>query len=149
MGLKVRGYAAVFGNIDSWGDIIDKGAFTAWLKENPNKEIPLFWEHDHVWSWDDPARPIGKTTTLIEDNYGLYYEAILSDTPKADELATLIQDGAIKGASFAYRVTDYYVEDEIRHLSGLALMEVSPVNWGANDKAYIEVHPQQENTDDA
>lgn len=148
MGLLVRGYAAVFGNVDSWGDIIDKGAFSEWLKANPDTELPIFWEHDHV-SYGDPKTPIGKTTKLTEDNYGLYYEGELSDTPKAAEIATLLSDGAIKGASFAYRVTDHYLEDEIRHLSGLEPMEVSPVNWGANPKAYIEVTPQQEIPDDA
>ncbi len=147
MGLKVCGYAAVFGNVDSWGDIIDKGAFTDWLKANPNTELPMFWEHDHV-SWGDPKTPIGKTTMLIEDDFGLYYEGELSETPKADEIATLLSDGAITGASFAYWVTDHYLEDEVRHLSGLEPLEVSPVNWGANDKAYVELKPQQENTDD-
>ncbi len=144
MGLKVRGYASVFGNLDSDNEIIDKGAFSEWLKANPDTELPIFWHHDHGRSWSDPARPIGKTTMLLEDNFGLYYEGELSDTPKADELATLIADGAVTGASFAFRTTDDYIKDEIRHLSGLAPSEISPVNWGANSKASIEAIPQQE-----
>lgn len=143
MGLKVRGYAAVFGNVDSYGEIIDKGAFSSWIKANPTVAVPIFWEHDHIWSWDDPARPIGSTTYLLEDDHGLYFEGELADTPKAEEIATLMEQGAVRNASFAFRVTDEYKEDDIRHLSGLSLKEISPVNWGANDQAYIEPIPQE------
>lgn len=142
MGLKVRGYAAVFGNVDSYNEIVDPGAFTVWINENPDTVTPIFWEHDHI-SWGDPKTPIGKTTLLREDDYGLYFEGELSDTPKADEIATLLADGAIKGASFAFQVTDQYEEDDVWHLSGLSLKEISPVNWGANPKAYIEAIPQE------
>jgi HK97 family phage prohead protease len=141
--LKVRGYASVFGNVDSYGEIVDKGAFTDFIKANPNVEIPIFWEHDHIWSWGDPARPVGKTTLLREDDYGLYFEGELADTDKATEIATLIEQGAVRNASFAFKVTDEYLEDEVRHLSGLGLKEISPVNWGANDQAYIEPIPSE------
>ncbi len=148
MGLKVRGYAAVFGNVDSYNEVIDAGAFTQWLADNPDTELPIFWEHDHAFAFEEPARPIGKTTRIIEDSKGLYFEGELSTTPKAQEIATLLEDGAIKGASFAFRVTDDYHEDEVRHLSGINPTEISPVNWGANSKAYIEVIPQQETPTD-
>lgn len=141
--LKVRGYAAVFGNLDSHNEIIDKGAFSDFLKANPNAEIPIFWEHNHIWSWSDPARPVGKTTMLREDDHGLYFEGELADTDKAEEIAALITQGSIKNASFAFRVKDDYLEDDIRHLSGIKLNEISPVNWGANDQAYIEPIPQE------
>jgi len=145
--LRVRGYAAVFGNVDSYGEIIDAGAFSDWLSENPDTQVPIFWEHDHIWSWEDPARPIGVTTMLRQDAKGLYYEGELAETEKAAEIGVLLEQGALKGASFAFKVTDEYQEDEVWHLSGLTLKEVSPVNWGANSEAYIEVIPQQESTD--
>ncbi len=141
--LKVRGYAAVFGNLDSDNEITDAGAFADWIKANPNAEIPLFWHHDHGRSWNDPARPVGKTTMLREDDHGLYFEGELADTVKAAEIGALISQGAIRNASFAFRVTDEYREDDVRHLSGLTLNEISPVNWGANDQAYIEPIPQE------
>ncbi len=140
--LKVRGYAAVFGNVDSYNETIDEGAFTDWIAENPDKQIPIFWEHDHIFSCE-PATPIGRTDMLREDRHGLYYEGELSDTPKAQEIATLLEDGAIKGASFAFKTLDDYRDDDgVRHLAKLTITEVSPVNWGANPKAYIEAIPE-------
>lgn len=147
MALRVRGYAAVFGNKDACGEIIDAGAFSAWLAENPDTDLPIFWEHDHIWAWEDPARPIGKTTKLRQDKKGLYFEGELADTDKAAEIATLLEQGALTNASFAFRVIDRYQEDEVWHLSVLDPREISPVNWGANSEAYIEVIPQQESDD--
>jgi HK97 family phage prohead protease len=147
--LRVRGYAAVFGNVDSYGEIIDTGAFSDWLDGNPNTSLPIFWEHDHIWSWSDPARPIGATTTIRQDKKGLYFEGELADTDKAAEIGVLLEQGAIRGASFAFRVVDQYQEDEVWHLSALTPKEISPVNWGANSEAYIEVIPQQESDDAA
>jgi hypothetical protein len=147
MPLLVRGYASIFGNVDSYNEVVDAGAFSDWLAENPDKEVPLFWEHDHV-GWGDPATPIGKTTMIRQDAKGLYFEGELADTPKADEVATLLEQGAITGASFAFRITDRYQEDDVWHLSGLSLKEISPVNWGANPEAYIEPIPQETSDED-
>ena len=144
MALRVRGYASIFGNVDSYGEVVDAGAFSDWLAENPDTSLPLFWEHDHVFAFENPALPIGKTTMIRQDAKGLYYEAELADTDKAREVAALIEQGAIKNASFAFSVVDQYQEDEVWHLSALTPKEISPVNWGANDQAYIEVIPSQE-----
>ena len=145
---RVRGYASVFGNVDSYGEVVDAGAFSGWLADNPDTAVPIFWEHDHVFSAENPATPIGKTTMLRQDETGLYYEGELADTPKAQEIAALLKQGAIQGASFAFRVQDSYEKNEVTHLSALSLREISPVNWGANDKAYIEAIPDQEKTED-
>jgi hypothetical protein len=39
-----EGYAAVFGNVDSYGDVIEKGAFAKTLQENPT--VPILWQHN-------------------------------------------------------------------------------------------------------
>jgi HK97 family phage prohead protease len=34
----------VFGNVDSYGDVIEPGAFAKTLQENP--VVPILWQHD-------------------------------------------------------------------------------------------------------
>ncbi len=144
--MKVRGYAAVFGNLDAHDEIIDEGAFSDWIAENPSKSVPVFWQHDHVGGLFSGSheRPIGVTTLLRQNAKGLYFEAELADTEKAREIGTLLQAGAIKGASFAFGVRDQYEQDEVWHLKSLNLKEISAVNWGANPEAYIEIIPQEQ-----
>jgi len=42
---QFEGYAAVFGNRDSWDDIIEPGAFAKTIKERASK-IRVLWQHD-------------------------------------------------------------------------------------------------------
>ncbi len=59
------GYAATFSKIpDSYGDIIDPGAFKKTIKER-NKQIKILWNHYIL-------EPIGRPTKLEEDEKGLY-----------------------------------------------------------------------------
>ena len=48
-----EGYAAVFGNVDSYGDIIQPGAFTKTIQER-RSQIKILWNHDSF------APPVGK-----------------------------------------------------------------------------------------
>jgi len=44
---EFEGYASVFGNEDSYGDIIEPGAFAKTLKEHgDDNPIPILWQHD-------------------------------------------------------------------------------------------------------
>lgn len=145
--LKVRGYASVFGNVDSYNEIVDKGAFSNWLKANPDTTVALYWNHAHIWS--QLAKPIGKTTKLKQDRKGLYFEGEILDTPEGLEVQELLKAGAIKGASFAYKVNDRYQKKDIWHLADLDLKEITAANWGANSRAYIEAIPDQGDQSDA
>lgn len=139
MAFKIRGYASVFRNVDSYGEVVDPGAFVDWLAENRGKSIPILYYHD-AWGW----LPVGKTTLLREDNFGLYYEAdIITETQVGQEVAALVAEGVIEGASFAFRTLDEYKEDDIWHLAKLELREISVVLWGANPKAYVEPAPAE------
>ena len=139
--LDVRGYAAVFGNVDSYGEVIDEGAFSNWLSDNPDNPVALYWNHAHIWS--PHAKPIGKTTMVMQDSKGLYFEGVILDTEEGLEVQTLLEAGAIRGASFAFRIIDQYQEDEVWHLVDLDLKEITAANWGANSEAYIEAIPDQ------
>ena len=62
MGQLVTGRFAKFGNTDDKSQIIDAGAFGAWLELYPTKSLPIFWGHDHIL--DPLARPIGVTSAI-------------------------------------------------------------------------------------
>lgn len=141
MTLLIRGYASIFGNTDAMGEVVDSGAFTAWIRENPAKDLPLFWAHDHKY---DPTRtPIGKTTLLREDSRGLYFEAEILDTNKGKEIQKLVEAGAVEGSSFAYFTHDAYVgPDGLDHLAELEPRELTVCTWGANPEAFTETIPE-------
>jgi HK97 family phage prohead protease len=144
--LRVRGYASIFGNVDEYGEVVDKGAFSDWLAKNPDTQLPLFWNHAHVW--DPTAKPIGVTTKLKQTARGLYFEGVVEDTPEGLEMQTLINGGAVSAASFAFSVKDRYQKKDIWHLSVLEPKEITAANWGANPRAYIEAIPGQETSDE-
>lgn len=141
MTLLVRGYASVFGVEDSDGEIVDAGAFSGWIARNPAAQVSIYWQHAYVYDW--LARPVGVTTQIRQDTYGLYYEGLIADTVSGVELQKLLVIEAVRGASFAYRTIDEYMEDEVWHLKELDLREITAARWGANEFAYMEPHPEQ------
>lgn len=129
----VEGYASVFGNVDSYGEIVERGAFTDWLKENMPRYPKMVWGHD----W---AMPLGPTLEAFEDDYGLFVRGeLLPEVQKAVEAHALIKSGAITDLSFGFAVQqdEYDPKTGIRHLRKLAIYEWSPVLVGANNQAQI------------
>lgn len=126
-----EGYASVFHNKDSHGDIIEPNAFTKTINERGHR-IKVLWQHD-VYT------PIGKAIELKEDNYGLYVKAKISDTPEGQRAMTLIKDGVIDELSIGYSVVkdEYDTELEVRRLKEIKLFEFSPVTFASNDQAVI------------
>lgn len=127
-----EGYASVFGNVDSYGDIVEKGAFTETIK-NWFPRYPKLVA-DHEWS-----KMIGKILELREDDKGLYFKAKLTlGVQLAREKWELIKDGAQTDISFGYEVNDSYVDKTgYRHLTRITAYEISPVMVGANNQAFI------------
>lgn len=134
----VAGYASVFGVEDSYGEIVDAGAFADSIRES--QEVPLFWSHEGLGFFGNQP-PMGKTYLLREDDHGLYYEATLAPTQRAFEIASLLAGGAVGSASFAYEQLGWEIDTEtgITHLTKLGLMEVSVTTWGANPAATSEL----------
>lgn len=95
-GLRIAGYAALFGVTDRGGDVILPGAFAGAQAER----VPLLWQHD-------PARPIGRIERIAEDARGLRVVARLTQgSARAREAAALLKGRAIDGLSFGYRVRE-------------------------------------------
>jgi HK97 family phage prohead protease len=124
-----EGYASYFNNIDSYGDVIQKGAFTKTLQDNKNR-IKILWQHN-------TSEPIGLPTKMIEDENGLFVEGKISMTETGKKAMTLMRDGVITEMSIGYDVIKDDFKDNKRILKELRLWEFSPVTFGANDKARI------------
>lgn len=125
------GYAAVFGNVDSGGDVIEPGAFTKTIAENAER-VKILSGHN------DCLPPIGKPLELREDSVGLYIKAKISDTSMGRDIKALLKDGVLTELSIGYDpVTFDYGEDGIRHLREVKLWEVSVVTWAMNEEAVI------------
>lgn len=131
------GYASVFDNVDSYGDIVRKGAFVESIGEweAKGKMPPILWNHD-------PSDPIGVYTKMQEDDKGLFVEGrlLIDDVPRAKQTHALMKAGVIDGLSIGYRIKEYLynVDEEVTDLIKLSLREVSIVTFPANPETRIE-----------
>lgn len=129
-----EGYASVFGVRDSYDDIVMAGAYAKTIQERTGK-IKSLWNHDAY------SLPIGKFTAMHEDQHGLYVVAEFSKTSLAQDIRTLIAEGALDSMSVGYQTVkaDYGLENgiEVRYLRELRLLEVSVVSFPANPDAII------------
>lgn len=130
------GYASAFGNADSYGDVVQPGAFKKTLEEWAEKgaTIPVLWGHD----MSDPFANIGGVVKAEEDENGLKVTAQLDmDNPTAVQVFRLLKGRRIDTMSFAYSVRDSETKDGLNHLLDLKVYEVSVVHVPANDQAQI------------
>jgi len=128
-----EGYAAVFGNEDLTGDIIEKGAFRKTLSDMKaaNKVIPLLYQHD-------PDKPIGVIREIYEDNKGLFVKGEINpETEKGKEAYALLKQGALNGLSIGYEVVKSTNRNGKRILTEIKLWEISIVTFPANERANI------------
>jgi HK97 family phage prohead protease len=138
---QFQAYASVFGNKDSYGDVVVKGAFADTLKEwdDSGSPIPLLFGHN----MSDPDYNIGHVVKAVEDDHGLLVTAELDlENPKAVQTYRLLKGRRINQMSFAYDVIegsdaksdalgDYF---ELRKLK---TYEVSVVPIGANQETEV------------
>lgn len=145
--VKVRGYASTFGNIDSYGDTIVKGAFADTIKARP-RPVPMLYQH----AWD---KVIGKYVHLEEDSRGLLFEGELTPGHSlAQDVAASLRHGSLDGFSIGFKVADdgmmMMPEDDEdapkgvrRMLTKIDLKEISVVTFPADDSARLESVKQQ------
>lgn len=130
---EFSGYAAVFGNVDSGRDVIERGAFSKTIREDFDR-IKILSQHT------DCELPIGKPLELREDDKGLFIRGKISDTAKGRDIQTLMKDGVLNELSIGYDAVefDYDSEQGVRRLKEIKLWEVSIVTWAMNDQAKID-----------
>ena len=134
-GTEISGYASVFGNVDSDGEIVDRGAFSASLAQHRKADtLPLMlWQHD-------THAVIGKWDRFEEDGTGLLATGrLLPAVQRAAEAIALIGEGAIYGLSIGFNTVRDRVINKIRHLEVLNLREVSLVSFASNSNARVRI----------
>lgn len=125
---QIEGYGAVFGNRDSYGDIMVKGAFEDTLR---NRKPKMLWQHNMM-------DPIGVWDEYAEDERGLYMKGrIAIKTTKGRDAYELVKADAIDGLSIGYVTKDYAMEGGARLLKEVDLFETSLVTMPANAAALV------------
>lgn len=138
-------YASVFGNVDSYGDIVHKGAFSNTLSEwtDSGAPIPVYWAHQ---MGTDPLLNLGHVLSATEDEKGLLVTAQLdiANNEKAAYTFQLLKGRRVQQMSFAYDVIEgtERKSDEGDSVGGfdltnLKLHEVSVVPVGANQETEV------------
>ena len=131
----VRGYAALFLQVDLAGDRILPGAFAASLTRRGAGGIRMLWQHE-------PGRPIGVWTRVTEDARGLFVEGRLAmETRGGREAFQLIAAGAVDGLSIGFRTTRAARETAPggakRRLVEIDLWEISVVTFPMQQGARV------------
>jgi HK97 family phage prohead protease len=129
-----EGYGSIFGNIDSGGDIIERGAFIDSLAQRMPK---MLWQHSS-------SEPIGVYEVAYEDEKGLFLRGkIFLEISRGREAYILLKNGAIDGLSIGFRSgqsewREEKVEEQyIRRYTKANLYEVSLVTFPMNELANI------------
>ncbi|WP_107768456.1 HK97 family phage prohead protease [Nocardioides terrigena] len=138
-------YASVFGNVDSYGDVVTPGAFADDLKawEDSGNPIPLLFGHN----MSDPDYNIGHVMSAVEDDKGLLVTAQLDlENPKAMQTYRMLKGRRVNQMSFAYDVLEGGdaqreksdgAKESYYELRKLKLYEVSVVTIGANQETEV------------
>lgn len=130
------GYGSVFGELDSYRDIMLPGAFTKSLQADfvaKNRSVPMLWQHD-------ARTPIGVYPTIQEDKVGLFLEGQVNmKVQQGREAHALMEQGALTGLSIGYNTIteEWDEENNLRKLHEVQLWEVSPVTFPAGDSARV------------
>lgn len=143
---EFSGYGAVFGNVDSYGDVIAPGAFKQTLRDwKKEKRLPpMLVQHGGWMMGDMDALPIGVWTDMEEDSTGLVVKGriINLDTERGKTIYGAMKERALDGMSIGYRAKKFTLgtkpDEPRRKLEMVDLFEVSVVTFPANGKARVE-----------
>lgn len=122
---------------DSYGDIIEKGAFTETFqkREESGHPFPLCFNHDF-------SAVIGSVKKIEDTEKGPYIEAEFLDTQLAQDVRKMLMSGAIYQFSFAYDVLERREPSEDEQKKGITnvlqkveVFEISVVTVPANQNA--------------
>lgn len=130
------GWASTFGNTDSQGDRVVKGAFATSVKSIEGGDVvPILWEHKH----DDPRMQVGEIKSAEETDDGLKVHVALDlDTETGRAAYKSVKSRRVKAMSIGYATRRAVkAADGVQELTDLDLVEVSLVARPANDRALI------------
>ena len=130
----IEGYGSVFGVEDTYGDIVEKGAFADTLKSG--RKVRMLWQHR-------ADMPLGVWDEMREDDRGLYAKGRINlESSIGRDAYGAIRMGAIEGLSIGFRIpkggAEWDEETGIRRLKSADLWELSVVTFPANEVANID-----------
>lgn len=142
-----EGYGAVFGNIDSHGDVIEPGAFAKSLldRKREGRPLPPMYKNHGAFS-GNRHEPIGVWDDMTEDANGLHVKGRLIglDTEQGKWTYAQMREGALKGLSIGYRVPPHGSKkgsgrpgEALRYIKSAVLREVSLVDDQSNVLAQV------------
>jgi HK97 family phage prohead protease len=125
-----EGIASAYGGPpDSYGDVIEKGAFTKTIDDHKG-EVVVLWQHD-------TTEPIGRGE-LEDTTEGLIIKGRLElDLLTAQKAYVALRTKLVKGLSIGFRTIRKKTEKGIRKLLEIKLYEISLVTFPANDRAMV------------
>jgi HK97 family phage prohead protease len=127
------GYAAMFGNIDLGGDILERGAFKEFDRRS-NGKIVILSQHNM-------RDPIG-VADVEQDDRGLKFEGrLVLATPSGRRDHELMKAGVLDQMSMGYSILPGGAEtlkSGFRQLKAIKLHEISPVTFAMNPQARID-----------
>lgn len=144
--MTFTGYGSVFGNVDSYGDVIEPGAFKKTIAQaRKSNSWPAMLSQHGGWGMSaDDMTPIGIWTDMVEDDHGLLMTGKLAETTRGLEAYNLLKmtpRPALNGLSIGYFPRKFTQgtkpEEPRRTLHEVDLVEVSLVTFPANPKARI------------
>jgi HK97 family phage prohead protease len=149
------GYGSTFGNVDSYGDTVAKGAFKKTIADAKSGAAP--WPAFLMQHGAD-QNPIGILTDLSEDDNGLKLKGRLAIKTRrgleAYNLLRMTPRPAFNGLSIGYRAKDFELHKSgpaKRTLKQVDLVEVSLVTFPADRfarvarvKSWLDAEPVDE-----
>ena len=136
----IAGYFSTYEKTpDSYGDIIENGAFTKTIEKRKESghPFPLCFNHDF-------DKIIGVVDSVEEKENGPFIEAHFLDTELAQDVRKFVQSGAVYQFSFAYDVLKAREPNEEEKKNGVMnvlqeveVFEVSVVTVPANQNAVV------------
>jgi HK97 family phage prohead protease len=118
--IQVVGYGSIFNLKDLHKDIVIPGAFSA----VGSKAIPkpqMLWQHNK-------GQSCGEWLSVREDDYGLRLEGVVSSAFPFGKIAIdQIKAGNISGLSIGFYVSKFHIDNGVRIIEEVSLIEVSIV----------------------
>lgn len=136
----IEGYFSTYDKVpDSYGDIIEPGAFTETIKkrEETGHPFPLCFNHDF-------SAVIGAVDSVVDTEKGPYIKAHFLDTQLAQDVRKMLLSRSVYQFSFAYDVLEERKPTEEEKKLGiwnvlekLEVFEISVVTVPANQNAVV------------
>ncbi|NJC41513.1 hypothetical protein GGQ87_001771 [Brevundimonas alba] len=122
-GLRIEGYASLWGVADLNGDVVARGAFGASLAATGGGGVRMLHQHES-------RSPVGVWDEMVEDERGLRVRGRIMDwSAEARFAQALSRAGALDGLSIGFRSQRARRDGRLRVLVEVDLWEVSLVTF--------------------